>query len=892
MLASRQKTHSKKVRPASKIVLLPSISRALVLSIATASIFSLPEFAPMSGIGSLRDVNDLSRDIDERLTDGDQEEAVVTAFTKTAIRIVKVQKNSLKLLRNVEYPNVLLGLRRSGFALVANTTDYSLIDLENSQQIPLFPISTAGEEQEAAPAETTEDENKSPSPPPEADKTSKKIKPVIVPVGADEFLVLSGSKTDEPAMGLVVNLDGDISRGTIAWPQYPESVAVDYPYVASVIGTQVQFHSLHDQSLVQTIEFESTPIVSNVSAVISQPYHPLADKIRLVPLVDGENSERMETERKNAEKLSVISSSLFVYSKERGVQCLMSSPRIFHLEKLVQQEKLDEVLEEMGTLEITTERAVVELEYLNLLVGMGYILHKDFNSATGTWQTGSLDPRLIVYIYDPTSVVGDVWLFNGIRSILKTIVAKYSEEIAIDKSTGAVMTSTKKKDLKKAKHITAKDQLESRQFYQYFLKDWLAKRDMESLTDKKHIFHTIEKASLQLLLKLDAEGAIKKKEVYSFIQKDVIDSLEDTITILEAAGRYYGLFLLYKQQGESNKVCDLWKKIFTGEIVDGDFKGTEEEFAEYLQQCEGPTVWDYGMWMANRNPEVGLKIFTKRSEFNDAELMEAFKKLDNPQVWRDFLRILVYDKKDYSFHADLVIVCVEDLQQEIHKSAKNQAFVMEGYKKYRELALPKRAYYDYMGSSGTSKELKKIMKMRQDLVGLLAQNDRKYDHDLVRMKLEGDKDLLQLELCVVYNQMNLHSRCIDILCNALQDFDQAISYCQHAKLVFGTKQQQAQEPKADEDTQNELFPLLYDASLKMEPESVQIQCTRHLLESHGSRLDLSTVMAKTPAEWPLERLSGYLLNVLRNTTKEKNRSTLQRSLARAENTEVRDMVVP
>ena len=102
MLASRQKTHSKKKRPASKILLLPGISRALVLSLSTASIFTLPEFAPLSGIGSLRDVNDISKDIDDRSSnDENQEEAVVTAFTKTAIRIVRVQQSSLKLLTNI-----------------------------------------------------------------------------------------------------------------------------------------------------------------------------------------------------------------------------------------------------------------------------------------------------------------------------------------------------------------------------------------------------------------------------------------------------------------------------------------------------------------------------------------------------------------------------------------------------------------------------------------------------------------------------------------------------------------------------------------------------------------------------------------------------------------------
>lgn len=869
------------MRPASKIVLLPGIDRALVLSQSTASIFSLPEFAPMSGIGSLRDVNDLSRDIDERLSSrSDSDEAVVTAFTKTAIRLVRVQKSSLKLLRNVEYPQVLVGLQRSNFALVANATNYDLIDLENSQQIPLFPISTAeAEEHEeevkpAAEAKETEGREESASPPPE--RKSTKVKPLIAAVGTDEFLVLSGSKTDEPAMGLVVNTEGNISRGTIAWPEYPSSVAVDYPYVASVIGTQVQFHSLHDQRLVQSIDFEDVPIVSNVLAGISQPYQPLVDKIRLVPLVSTDNeSDRVEAERKTAERLSVISSSLFVYSKQRGVECLLSSPRIFYLERLVEQEKMDEVLEEMGTLEVTTERAVTELEYLNLLVGLGYLLHEDFSSAASTWQTGTLDPRLVVHIYDAASVVGELWVFNGILNIAKTILDKFA------------CTRDSKK---------VKDQPESRQFYRYFLKDWLSKRDMESIADKKNVFHTTEKAYLKLILQLDASGEVKKKDVYGFIQNDIIESVEDAIATLAEAKRYYGKFLLYKRQGAVAKVCELWKQILVGDVVDRDFKGTEEQFAGYLTGQDRALVWEYGLWLADRSPSVGLKIFTSDNRFSDSELMTAFKQLENPQVWRQFLRVLVYDKKDRSFHGELVVVTVEDLQAAINGSAPMQAYVTTGTAKYRQLSLPKRGYYEYMVTTAGNPEQRKLVEMRQDLLRLLMEKDAgSSELEVVRQKLEGDQGLLALELCVVYSQLGQHERCLHKLCHGLQDFDQCIRYCEQGGSIvldglFSSSVLSSQSfptgHEASETIQNELFSLLYDETLQLEPEAVQVACTRQLLELHGGRLDLKAVLGKTPSSWPLERLSIYLVNVLRHVMKDKSQSTFNRSLARAENLKV------
>lgn len=909
MLASRQKTHSKKKRPASKILLLPGISRALVLSLSTASIFTLPEFAPLSGIGSLRDVNDISKDIDDRSSNtNDQEETVVTAFTKTAIRIVRVQQNSLKLLTNIQYPGASVGLQRSNFALVANATHYDLIDLQNNQQIPLFPISTASEDDSDNKDKKDEDKKDEPTESEEAShgnptnqSVSKNITPLIAPVGSDEFLVLSGSKIDEPAMGLVVNKEGNISRGTIAWPEYPSSVAVEYPYVASVIGKQVQFHSLHDQRLIQVLDYNSVPLVHNVLAAISQPYHPLADKIRLVPLQqkeDHENIERIDKERKVAEELSIISSSLFVYSKEKGIECLLSLPRIFQLEKLVENEKIDEVLEEMGTLEITTERAVVELEYLNQLVGMGYLLHKDFSSATTSWLDGLLDPRLVVHIYDRECVTGEIWIFNGILELLNKIIENYFASILVEKSTGSIVTSTKKKDTKKAKSIVAKDQKESMQFYHYFLQQWLTKRDLESVADKQNVFKTIEKATLNLLLRLDAETAIKKVELYNFISEEIIETWAETKETLKSQERHYGLFLLYKKRGEIEKVCEIWKNILTGDIQDHDFKGTEEEFATYLgENVRGQQLWDYGMWLVNRNSHVGLKIFTDRDEFKDDELMEAFKKLENSNVWREYLRVLVYEKKNYSFHGELVILSIEDLLTEIHGNKKSRDQIIKSYETYRTLGFPKRSYYEFMtslasrGTSANSKGFKKIVKMRQDLLKLLLQENGQYDANLVSMKLNDNdhdtKALLNLELSVVYNRMGLHERAIHILCHDLCDFEQSIKYCQYGKVLFDSVEELE---KQAESQQKRFFNLLYDEYLQLEPETIQAECTRELLESHGRFLDMTVVLSKTPATWPLERLSGYLLHVLRHLMKEKNESVLKRSLARAENVKTNNVL--
>lgn len=810
-------------------------------------------------------------------------------------------------------------------------------------------------------------------------KPPRKLKPMICAVSSDEFLLTSGTTINEPAMGLVVNTDGDISRGTIAWPKYPSSVAVDYPYVASAIDNQIYFYSLHDQDLVQTIEYKSRPQVFTVTSPISQAYLPLSEKIRLVPLnistspteepkPTEDQSKRIEKEKAHAESLSVISSSLFVYSKEAGVQCLLSSPRIFHLEKLVEQSRLDEVKEEMSTIEINTERAFVEIEYLGLLVGVGYLMHGDFDTATSAWLEGTLDPRIVIYIFNKESVNGDLWTFNGLIPFLKTTIEKLeglrvtaaatpAEESAPTPAPATNTPKRSKKSKKGAKNNRAetkaaaaaskptpgpstvsideakKKLTESRQYYAYFLGEWLKRRELESIVDKTAVFYSLELAYLRLSLEDKAAATAardqealsqSKTKLYTFLRREVVESVEDTLKILGKNDMYYGQFLLYEKYEREAEFCELWKRALSdGTIseVDPDFLSnkTEEAFASYLQHtCEDhDLVWNHGMWLVERNVKIGLPIFTHRSpdsqvQFQDDDVLAALKKLKNPHAWRSFLKILVYERHDLSRQGDLIEISAEDLVERIKLSATMRDIVAESYVEYKNLALPKRGYLDFMHSkmsrSAGGSEEAEITKMRLDLVRLLL-GEGQYDIDVIRDKLEqcGYEELLVVELCVIYSKLGMHERCIRILAHSLLDFDQSVDYCRNGRLVVKTlkvggvkslvskdtkssgktarkDQQEHPSQEADDATQRRLFTILFDEFLSISFESTRSLYLRMLLERYGDKLDTFTVLRKTPSEWPLERISGYLYSVLRQVMADKNESMVTKALARAQNT--------
>lgn len=58
-------------------------------------------------------------------------------------------------------------------------------------------------------------------------KISSNLKPHIVSPSASEFLLTTGTTPTEPGVGLFVNLDGDVVRGTLQFSRYPTAVVVD-----------------------------------------------------------------------------------------------------------------------------------------------------------------------------------------------------------------------------------------------------------------------------------------------------------------------------------------------------------------------------------------------------------------------------------------------------------------------------------------------------------------------------------------------------------------------------------------------------------------------------------------------------------------------------------------
>ena len=319
---------SQRTKGVQQILLLPSVSKACILCNGLPTFYSLPELSPEFGNTKMPICSWVGgRDLDAK----DAGEIFMLCNNKK-IRLVGIN-GSPRLVKDIEFPGCLASARRNKFACVADVHSYALLDLENQQKIPLFPISSVDEGASSVADGSAEDassnsgsqvgrsaplaqsrsntpgnpnghsrstslgkianalgNNKephsrsrsrertvmnnpelvvrgpSPIPPsspvrpflntgsperkamisdkalplPPANPTSQRklprpvqasalLRPHIISPVSSEFLLITGTLPDEPGVGIFVNFDGDVVRGTLEFTRYPHAVIVDGP---------------------------------------------------------------------------------------------------------------------------------------------------------------------------------------------------------------------------------------------------------------------------------------------------------------------------------------------------------------------------------------------------------------------------------------------------------------------------------------------------------------------------------------------------------------------------------------------------------------------------------------------------------------------------------------
>ncbi|KAI5305105.1 hypothetical protein KEM56_005296 [Ascosphaera pollenicola] len=282
-----------------QILIVPSSNKACILCNGAVTFYELPELSPTyrgTRVSNCKWIGETT--YTEEAQTGDITPVIMIAMNNK-IMLVKVGEEPRRM-KNIEFPGCLVASRRGSIACVADSHMYSLLELDQREKIPLFSISssTGSDEPEdnsnpssagspallapethgihhsrnssansaigsspmsspALPPRTDSRGPRSASPSQAQDGVSKplpsppsaRLQPHIISPTSSEFLLLTGTEPDEPGVGMFVNIDGEVVRGTLEFSRYPESIVID----DVTEGSQAQASSIDEGGYVLAV---------------------------------------------------------------------------------------------------------------------------------------------------------------------------------------------------------------------------------------------------------------------------------------------------------------------------------------------------------------------------------------------------------------------------------------------------------------------------------------------------------------------------------------------------------------------------------------------------------------------------------------------------------------
>ncbi|KAL7274274.1 hypothetical protein RUND412_002837 [Rhizina undulata] len=762
---------------------------------------------------------------------------------------------------------------------------------------------------------------------PPAPPAKNVLKPHILSPTPDEFLLTTGTRPEDPGVGMFVDINGDVTpRGTISFTKYPEEILLQNGWVIAVIpGGMVEVvrwdllgeeeeEEANRWGLIEVQKDGGKIGVMELTSLKGSSLGLVAEKLRLVKVrlqPGGNDAEEDENDRRNleerviAERISLEEGKVVVFNRKK-IWRLVQSPLVLRWDSRLQfsakilgssEEALRhriyrilKVLKEVDKHEPTTERSFHEVSFTRQKCGfllLGEFLQMQSFQPSGIESQeifmaeealieGGLDPRLVVAVFqngfeeDIVEGEGGIWVYGGIKAVYN--------------------------DLRSRTPVLGRETL---LLLKRYLASWRGKEGFGSVASGKEVFRTVNAALLRVLLMLDTpelreqkgstvipEGNVRM-ELYTFIEPGV-DDFDYTINLLEKFKRLYVISLLYQKRKMYREVLSTWRRILEGDDTTGELVDGEERVKNYLLRMkDSALVEEYGRWLAKRNPRLGVEVFADEKakvQFEPSKVLDVLREFA-PGAVRNYVEYLVIKKKNTEYATELILLFLDDLINTISTSTSASERLKVSYESYRALSSPKPTYREFLVDNSPPSDAdgqEDWWRNRIRLLELLGAESG-YSFSQVLTKVEKFSDVLVAEMIILYGREARHEDALRLLTHDLKDFDTAINYC----LFGGLSIFQTRVVITDREEQNKLFAMLLMEFLKLEDLGERIEQTTMLLERFGGWLDVVHVLSVIPDSWSIDILSGFLISTLRQLVREKAEVGIIRGLRRGENLKVR-----
>lgn len=810
------------------------------------------------------------------------------------------------------------------------------------------------------------------------------LKPHIVSPTPQEFLLVTGTGPRDPGVGMFVNLEGDVTRSTLEFDQYPDQLVAD----GRGVGVEPTPSNFEDEeegyvlasmardfgdSLRNGVEIQrwdldlgegeankhwlEAPPASYMNTTDQPPniglryvldpgnvfFDDVVDRLRrkrfspfksramdasilslrkvnsnaamslrrAVP--EGEDPSRKGWEQqKNDEELQFAqrlgqSRTHVVAWSTNHIWWTVRNPLILRLDSSLSDLKssqtfagtystLDrrEVVSMINSLrsrEAKTEAEFLSLAYIRQKAGLMLFLsildalaeqpsEAEYRAAEEALLDGGLDPRVILAIipFLRNEIVegnNGIWVHGGVK------------DAADDFVTNSVTDISAAKDINMSGHIL--------HFLRRFLAAWRKKKGFGSVSNLDEVFKSVDAALLVVLLEVDSssprgppKGKSVRVELYDLVDHGM-DCFERAIALLESHHRLYVLSRLYQSRKMAGEVLATWRRIVEGELDEGgEFRDGEQKVREYLTKIRNPAlVEEYGVWLATRNPKLGVQVFAEdRSsvKFEPTQVVNILRKRA-PGAVKDYLEYLVFEKHHTQYINELLAYYLDIVTSKLEESPDARAILAQTYESYRALRPPKPTYRQFITDNTIDEEWWHSRLRLLQLLGGSQGSASQYDVAAILARIAPYSSELVPEVIILDGRQSLHEDALRLLTHGLGDYDTAINYCLlgGSSIYHPVSGTVAREILPTREQQASLFRHLLTEFLKIEDISNRIEQTSSLLDRFGGWFDVSYVLPLIPNTWSVDLVSGFLVSALRRIVRERSETIVGKALSGVEN---------
>ncbi|KAF2034110.1 hypothetical protein EK21DRAFT_57430 [Setomelanomma holmii] len=800
------------------------------------------------------------------------------------------------------------------------------------------------------------------------------LNPHIASPSPNEFLLTVGTTPSEPGVGMFVNLDGDMCRGSIQFSSYPDAIVVDGSGIDMTASTGPDMdaeegyvlaavHREEDGEIIYGVEIQRWDIdpgeaegdkewlhltalgtVAQDSGThisiplgmrtVAQPYDLVLSEIgaklsvkrlQVGPASSAEaeaqkpTAAQIKADREFTERLSRTQTQNVLWAGDQ-IWWTVRNPLVSRLDAKIEEaqftptgdgmriqpnrRQLESVLGNIRGQEPRNESEYLSLIYIrqkaSVMLFMDVILRTRTNIIIFENEKRITEQALIEGEMDPRVVL-------SLLPILNKEVVQGPEGIQISGGiTALVEQFLQQNDLSTMPtDVNGPFGDNLLHLVKRYLQFWKRQKGMASVTNDPYVFRSIDAALLHILLLLDqgtprgtSSPGTHRAELYDMVDKE-IECFDRAVELLEQFKRLFLLSRLYQSNCEASvkasKVLATWKRILEGEEDrGGEFAEGEFRLRNYISRIrDHALVEDYGAWLANRNPRLGVEIFAdeqSRVKFDPARAVAVLRE-KAPGAVKVYLEHLVFDKKHTQYINELIAFYLDTVITELENNPSSRETLAQTYETYRILVPPKPTYYSFISDNALPAEW---WQARLRLLQLLSSNQpatASYDVATILSRLQPYENELVSEMIILNGRQQQHQEALRLLVHGLGDFNTAISYCLYGySSIFRPMSAgslpipQSELPSQTE--QSRLFNFLLQDFLQIEDLSQRIERTGELLERFAGWFDVGEVLAVLPDDWSVDIFSAYLINSLRRLVREKAESDIVRALSDAQNSQM------